>query len=156
MSVRKIVKTGGVIGLASVLGVGYWYRPIPLDAQNKPVDRTLVNASPEKLTDLPDRAIPFVAKVAQQFVIWFGVSLFRLYLNVTGEFTVIQDDNYKTFLRHVAHRDENQPFISVSNHRSLMDDPGVLSSILPYSMNIRPRFVRHSICAQEYCFNDKV
>jgi monolysocardiolipin acyltransferase len=43
--------------------------------------------------------------------------------------------------------------ITVSNHRSLFDDPGVISCLLPLHIAIQPRYNRWGICSQEYCFN---
>ena len=51
---------------------------------------------------------------------------------------------------------KSRPLLTISNHRSLMDDPMILSSILPFWVAIQPKYNRYSICAQEYCFNSKV
>ena len=41
----------------------------------------------------------------------------------------------------------------MSNHRSLFDDPGVVSCLLPLPMAVQPRYNRWALCSQEYCFN---
>ena len=41
----------------------------------------------------------------------------------------------------------------MSNHRSLFDDPGVVSCLLPLPIAIQPRYNRWALCSQEYCFN---
>ena len=51
---------------------------------------------------------------------------------------------------------KSRPLLTISNHRSLMDDPMILSSILPFWVAIQPKYNRYSICAQEYCFNSNV
>ncbi|KAL3816576.1 LOW QUALITY PROTEIN: hypothetical protein ACHAXA_003816 [Cyclostephanos tholiformis] len=38
--------------------------------------------------------------------------------------------------------------------RSLFDDPGVISCLLPLPIAIQPRYNRWALCSQEYCFND--
>ncbi|KAL3805745.1 hypothetical protein ACHAW5_003825 [Stephanodiscus triporus] len=43
--------------------------------------------------------------------------------------------------------------ITVSNHRSLFNDPGVLSCLLPLPITKQPRYNRWALCSQEYCFN---
>jgi len=49
-----------------------------------------------------------------------------------------------------------QGILTVSNHRSLFDDPGVVSCLLPLHLGIQPKYNRWGICSQEYCFNDKL
>ena len=51
---------------------------------------------------------------------------------------------------------KSRPLLTISNHRSLMDDPMILSSILPFWIAIQPKYNRYSVCAQEYCFNSNV
>jgi hypothetical protein len=41
----------------------------------------------------------------------------------------------------------------VSNHRSMLDDPAMMSSILPLWMSVQPKYIRWSVCAQDFCFN---
>jgi len=44
--------------------------------------------------------------------------------------------------------------LTVSNHRSLFDDPGVVSCLLPLDVAlVSPKYNRWGICSQEYCFN---
>jgi len=43
--------------------------------------------------------------------------------------------------------------VTVSNHRSLFDDPGVVSCLLPLPIAVQPRYNRWALCSQEYCFN---
>jgi hypothetical protein len=73
-----------------------------------------------------------------------------------GRFKIKYDDNYNLFLTSVLHRESGQALLTVSNHRSMADDPGALSCILPYKVGINPKYVRWSLCAQDYCFNEKV
>ena len=61
------------------------------------------------------------------------------------------DDGRRRERRRHRHR---RGLITVSNHRSLFDDPGVVSCLLPLSIAIQPKYNRWAICSQEYCFND--
>lgn len=45
------------------------------------------------------------------------------------------------------------PYWQVSNHRSMLDDPAMMSSILPLWMSVQPKYIRWSVCAQDFCFN---
>eukprot|EP01038_Epipyxis_sp_PR26KG_P005254 gene5254-7302_t len=85
------------------------------------------------------------------------VSVSRAYAIYGGEFKLITDENYNQFLCYVlGNKSKNRPIITVSNHRCVMDDITVHSSILPYWCNIQPKYLRYSLCAQEYCFNEKL
>ena len=35
----------------------------------------------------------------------------------------------------------------------MLDDPAMMSSILPLWMSVQPKFIRWSVCSQEFCFN---
>ena len=80
----------------------------------------------------------------------------RLFVMGAGDFRIIGEKEYEHFISKVIHRPPTVPLITVSNHRSMMDDPGVLSCILPFWMSIQPRYLKWSLCAQEFCFNSKV
>ena len=149
----------------SSLGVAYfativWYRPLPDDKVDAdgPVRRLragwtsfLSAAGP---TD--GGARPLLLDLAKRATTIFGVSLMRLFVMGAGDFRIIGEKEYEHFISKVIHRPPNVPLITVSNHRSMMDDPGVLSCILPFWMSIQPRYLKWSLCAQEFCFNSKV
>ena len=44
------------------------------------------------------------------------------------------DENYEDFLKSITNREKETALITVSNHRSVMDDPGIMGSILPVSI----------------------
>jgi len=78
-------------------------------------------------------------------------------MNTYGQYQIKDDDCYQTFLQTVLggnNRQPNQGLITVSNHRSLFDDPGIVSCLLPLPIAIQPKYNRWAICSQEYCFND--
>eukprot|EP01031_Cornospumella_fuschlensis_P024105 gene24105-29160_t len=136
MGLRRIILSsslGGVTGF--VLAVGWYHRPLTLKSVDDPrkPERTRWMAK-EFFTDNANQEPSWPLKVARQVV----------------------DNNYWHFVELVKKRENSRPLLTISNHRSLIDDPGVLSNILPYYMNIQPRYVRYSLCAQEYCFNEKL
>lgn len=52
----------------------------------------------------------------------------------------------------VEDRPKGVPLLTVSNHCSPLDDPGVLVGMLPARVTVRPELMRWTICAQEICF----
>ncbi len=141
----------GRIALVAVLGTGYWYRP------NVKIDNNSGTTNSRQYPIESDgNPLPILVSISRQLVLFFGVTFSRAFLTLTGEFSILRDRNYHNFIQRVSFREDQRPLITVSNHRSLVDEPTLLSSLLPYNMNIQPKYIRYSICAQEYCFNDKV
>ncbi|KAG6427313.1 hypothetical protein SASPL_111555 [Salvia splendens] len=56
----------------------------------------------------------------------------------------------------VLHRPENKSLITVSNHVASMDDPLVISSLLPPSMLFDANGLRWTLCASDRCFKNPV
>lgn len=62
--------------------------------------------------------------------------------------------NYDTLLRHMTERERPQGLITVSNHASTFDDPGVLSYLIParyFATEPSHGGVRWTICTAEIC-----
>lgn len=101
---------------------------------------------------------PFFLSIAQTLSIGCTTLLIRLFMNTYGEYQITNDENYKHFIELVlggkGRKEQNQGMITVSNHRSLFDDPGVVSCLLPLWIGIQPKYNRWGICSQEYCFAD--
>ncbi|XP_042051970.1 tafazzin-like [Salvia splendens] len=56
----------------------------------------------------------------------------------------------------VLYRPENKSLITVSNHVASMDDPLVISSLLPPSMLFDANGLRWTLCASDRCFKNPV
>ena len=69
-----------------------------------------------------------------------------------NRFELKEDEHYEKFLGLVKGRPRGVPLLTVSNHCSPLDDPGVLVGMLPSSVTVRPELMRWTICAQEICF----
>jgi hypothetical protein len=136
---------------------GWWWRPIadPMNGDEKgPIRNGWM--SKHLLSDHADQSKPILYELARRVTVFVTVTAARSFLIYGGEFKIKFDENYDKFLEKVLDRDSGIALITVSNHRSLADDTTVFSSVLPYWMNIQPRYLRYSLCAQEYCFNPKV
>ena len=117
---------------------------------------------------------PILLHLARWISIGVTTVAIRLLMTTYGPYTIVEDENYLHFLQTVLDDDrtsslllpdeveKNDPkrkqrrrrgMITVSNHRSLFDDPGVVSCLLPLHIAIQPRYNRWGICSQEYCFN---
>lgn len=58
---------------------------------------------------------------------------------------------------HVANRPPNTPLLTVSNHKSVMDDPFMLASVLPWrSLLYTPGDMRWGLCAVDICFRNSL
>jgi 1-acyl-sn-glycerol-3-phosphate acyltransferase len=107
---------------------------------------------------------PFWLQIAQNITIGLTTIAIRIFMNTYGQYDIVNDEHYHHFLelalggRRKGGREEDtrQGLITVSNHRSLFDDPGVVSCLLPLWVGVQPRYNRWGICAQEYCFSDKL
>lgn len=147
-----LIRKGVALLSVTTIATGWWYRPEPLPADWS--DRK--NVWRNKLTDNANQTIPIFVELSRKIVLFLGVTLFRSLMYYWGECEIQLDDNYFSFVSAVKNRHHSQPLITVSNHRSLLDDVTIFSSLFPYWMNIQPKFIRNSICAQEYCFNSNV
>ena len=157
--VRRCLPWLGRITSAAVGGtfVGAWfYRPVADNTSdlNGPVRSEEVFCS--STNPYIREKSPYVLELARALSIGTTTILIRMFMNTYGTFTVVNDDNYEHFVKTVLGegREGQRGLVTISNHRSLFDDPGVMSGVLPWWIALRPRFNRWGICSQEYCFND--
>jgi len=55
----------------------------------------------------------------------------------------------------VMSRPRNTPLLTVSNHKSVMDDPFLLAWMLPTRTLLHPETMRYGLCAVDICFRSK-
>ena len=60
----------------------------------------------------------------------------RAFIYGLGDFDVKEDEHYQNFVEKSLSRDPRTPMFTLPNHRSLMDDPMMLASILPVSSEL--------------------
>ena len=114
--------------------------------------------------------VPLLLQWARGISIGITTLAIRILMNTYGNYEIVDDECYHKFLEVAiaARRDQHQQssssdpssiqqkrgLLTVSNHRSLFDDPGIISCLLPLPNAIQPSYQRWGICSQEYCFND--
>eukprot|EP00581_Thalassiosira_minuscula_P001123 CAMPEP_0183735406 /NCGR_PEP_ID=MMETSP0737-20130205/46563_1 /TAXON_ID=385413 /ORGANISM="Thalassiosira miniscula, Strain CCMP1093" /LENGTH=418 /DNA_ID=CAMNT_0025969139 /DNA_START=183 /DNA_END=1439 /DNA_ORIENTATION=- len=101
--------------------------------------------------------VPVLLEWARRISIGATTIAIRILMNTYGKYEIEDDENYHAFLQTVLGgngRESNQGLITISNHRSLFDDPGIVSCLLPLPIAIQPKYNRWAVCSQEYCFND--
>lgn len=67
-------------------------------------------------------------------------------------FELKDDEHYATLVEVIKDRPPGVPLLTVANHTSPLDDPGVLVGMLPAWLCARPHLMRWTLCAQEICF----
>ncbi|KAF6003835.1 hypothetical protein F1559_002297 [Cyanidiococcus yangmingshanensis] len=55
----------------------------------------------------------------------------------------------------VTARPANTPLLTISNHKSVMDDPFLLAWLLPMRTLLHPSEMRYGLCAVDICFRSK-
>lgn len=127
----------------------YMYRPLPDPKTGNGPIRSGSYISPRQYNGQT-----LFYDIGQKIIVFFTVSVTRAFLTLGGTFNIIMDENYYNFIDKAIGRHESLPLITISNHRSMFDDPSILSSLLPYWYNIQPKYLRWNVCSQEFCFND--
>ena len=136
-----------------------WYRPVPDYGETRSgpaLRKQLPFISSKSVTDIAGEKEPILLNLARRMSGFINISFFRFFMTTLGKVTVKKDENYAIFLDRVVSRHAEVPLITISNHRSMADDPGAMSCLLPYWTAVKPQHIRWSLCAQDYCFNKKV
>ena len=157
MSPVNVVKYGigapfALLGLSGI--VNWWYRPIPSTTET---DYGQTRKGLISSRNLSDEAYEkgLWTSIGKYVMTPIVVTVSRLVLQIGNKMVLVKDEHYQNFLDEVVGRKPGQPLITVSNHRSLADDPSMVSNLLPYHIGIQPRYLRYGACAQEFCYNDK-
>ena len=77
--------------------------------------------------------------------------IFGFIIGVLNKFSVRRA---KVLLDLVFHRARGRPLLTVSNHQSVFDDPGLWAMLLPY-WRFRPEQMRWAICTEDVFFASK-
>eukprot|EP01041_Mallomonas_annulata_P011961 gene11961-25056_t len=153
-SVGEAVSRFTAAGAISATAAAFWYRPVPNEGGRDDAPLRSGYVSRINFSDHSDRAPPYLLSVARNITVSIVVSASSALLNYGGIFRLKIDDNYEKFTEVLVSRPRRVPLITVSNHRSVMDEPVLLASILPLRIGIQPRYLRWSICTQDICFQN--
>lgn len=154
---RRGVRPWALVGAAAtVTATGaacFYYRPLPDPGSDKEGPRRSGPwTSAASLSD-EAHAVPWLVSLGRHVVTPVVITLSRTFLLSCGRFDIRRDDNYEAFLQAALRRPAGTALITISNHRSMFDDPAVLSSLLPFIHAVQPRYLRFNVCSQEICFN---
>ena len=178
---RSILRNTGRISGVTILtsfATATYYRPIQDRRHEKDDDMTKTKSSTAEtqIHKSPTRQSEFFCSsqktlfTRDETPIWYDIArhvtigmttiVIRIFMNTYGEYNIVNDENYHNFLTLVlggdGREEKQQGMITISNHRSLFDDPGIVSCLLPLWIGIQPKYNRWGICSQEYCFADKL
>ncbi|CAG0891176.1 unnamed protein product [Cyprideis torosa] len=79
--------------------------------------------------------------------------LSKIWLSWLNRVTVEGSEKLSSALE--QHRNSGQGLVTVCNHYSCYDDPGLWSAILPYREFFQPKTMRWSSAAEDICFTNK-
>ena len=148
-------RAAGATFIASFAGA-YWYRPRP----DRQVDGNGPNRLLERYTSAFDTALdatkppPLLLGLARTISIAATQLVVGTAMKTYGTVTLVKDEHYRHFVNMVTNRPKGKPLVTLSNHRTLFDDPGIMSCLLPWYIGVQPRYNRWGLCSQEYCFPD--
>lgn len=137
-----------ISGVSAMSGMAIWNRPIfdDQDDNNGPDRADKAFLSKSSPFDQAGQE-PYLMKMARVFASVPTMIVFRTIMQVCGDFKIKKNQEYLNFVDKVVDRG-SAALITVSNHRSLVDDPGVVPNLLPMSIAAQPRHMRWGLCAQ--------
>eukprot|EP00128_Syssomonas_multiformis_P010763 Colp12_sorted_trinity150504_noHs@8707 len=144
------------IVIASGFGMGYYYRPIADETEGTGGPKRTSTMSKYSLTDFANEPKSEFLQIASSIVILVTMTAVRTFLFYLGDCKIKKDVHYESFLKKVSEREKGVPLLTVSNHRSLFDDPAIMSGILPLRLAFQARYNRNAICSQEFCCSSKL
>lgn len=89
--------------------------------------------------------------IGRVFIVTLIGSVYSTLIKRFNQFEYIDGHKLDPF---IANRPKGTPLITVSNHSSVVDDPGLASAIVPMSVLMDPRKMRWTVCTEEICFDD--
>ena len=105
----------------------------------------------ECLPDVPPPLVPPLGVFSRMATLGVVAGFSKFIVSVLNKATT---SNYETLLHHMTERKRPQGMITVSNHSSTFDDPGVLSFLIPwwyFATEPKHEGVRWTICTAEIC-----
>uniref|UniRef100_A0A7S4NET4 Tafazzin family protein n=1 Tax=Guillardia theta TaxID=55529 RepID=A0A7S4NET4_GUITH len=124
----------------------FYYRPLP-DYRSKGMKVGIT-----KLRELPAEYVPLGLLVARGIIQFLVVSIFKFIVGVRNTVEVVKDENYSYLMQQMRSRQEGVSLLTASNHASSLDDPGLLSCLIPMDVAMSPKRMRWSLATQEIAF----
>ena len=97
-------------------------------------------------------SVPYALQVARFFALSVVAAACRVLLGVRNHVEIVQDAAYWSMLGYWRRRPRHVGLITVSNHVSSLDDPGLIAAITPVDVLLRPSKMRWSIATQDLVF----
>jgi len=96
----------------------------------------------------------FIGPLVRYLNICVVATFFTIILRIMNHFKSFGKEK---LMKHIWKREEGRGLLTVSNHMSVMDDPGLWSALLPW-WRIRPEKMRWGVCTDDvfFCFNGKM
>jgi len=86
---------------------------------------------------------------ASKFVIFSTTALALFLMKFKNEIDIVDLDK--------LHKEVLGPrqgaLLTVSNHHSVLDDPGLMSLLVPHEARVNPKLMRWSVCTEDICFS---
>ncbi|KAJ1491518.1 hypothetical protein T484DRAFT_1933304 [Baffinella frigidus] len=90
--------------------------------------------------------------MARGVTMGLGKALVSVVMSMMNRVEVCEDDRWSFFINTVRARDKDTPLITVSNHESCLDDPGLMGAIVPWDVACDPRRMRWGLITQDLGF----
>jgi monolysocardiolipin acyltransferase len=78
-----------------------------------------------------------------------------LFSFILGQLNTFEGFRLNRLIELVFQRPEGRPLLTVSNHQSILDDPGLWAKVLPW-WRIRPEQMRWQVCTEDVFFGSKL
>lgn len=120
----------------------------PLQLPEEGLDEYL---HPDRLTRFSHDSSSLLSRGCSALTMGVVATWAKAVLSGLNRFTVF---NRERLVDLVEHRPAGQPLITISNHTSTLDDPVIVSNLLPLRLIASPTYSRWSWCAKEICFKN--
>lgn len=136
----RLLALGGAGTLALAAPVAWYYRPQP----------SWVPREEDHAAEVSESNV--LVKAARFATISSVCALSKTFIQGLNDFKIYHHDR---FLRH-ARGARERGLVTVSNHTSVLDDPGIIAAISPPDVAFVPSRMRWGVCSEELCFSSGV
>eukprot|EP00288_Rhodomonas_lens_P014560 CAMPEP_0177702624 /NCGR_PEP_ID=MMETSP0484_2-20121128/7231_1 /TAXON_ID=354590 /ORGANISM="Rhodomonas lens, Strain RHODO" /LENGTH=380 /DNA_ID=CAMNT_0019213911 /DNA_START=241 /DNA_END=1380 /DNA_ORIENTATION=+ len=155
VAMELAIRAAGVAAAVAVGRAAYvasYFRPVP-DPSNWPPGHQ--NQDPSRYRTIDPLQEPISLQVARALTMTAGTAVAKLLMRGFNRIHVVDSDAFQDLLSAVRHREPRTPLITVANHVSCMDDPGLMGGLLPWDVTCNPNRMRWGLCTAEVCFSCK-